>query len=167
MVLLHSNINKADKQAVEPVLAQFDELEKRIASRFARLEAKQAVLAYIKGLISPVERKNSWQLAEAIGDRDPYRFQHLLNRAAWDADALRDDLRDYVVEHLGDDNAVLIVDETGFLKKGDKSVGVQRPDCLTQISAGIVKRMHLKLQTISLAFILSLRRFDWIGITMG
>lgn len=89
-------------------------------------EAKEAALAYIKGLISPVERKNSWQLAEAIGDRDPYRFQHLLNRASWDADAVRNDLRDYVVEHLGDDNAVLIVDETGFLKKGDKSVGVQR-----------------------------------------
>lgn len=66
MVLLHSNINKSDKQAVEPVLAQFDELEKRIASRFARLEAKEAALAYIKGLVSPVERKNSWQLAEAV-----------------------------------------------------------------------------------------------------
>lgn len=126
MVLLYSNTNKADKQAVEPVLAQFDELEKRIAFRFARLEAKQAALAYIKGLISPVERKNSWQLAEAIGNRDPYRFQHLLNRASWDANVVRDDLRDYVLEHLGDDNTVLIVDETGFLKKGDKSVGVQR-----------------------------------------
>lgn len=63
MVLLHSNTNKGDKEAVEPVLAQFDQLEKRIASRFARLEAKKAALAYIKGLISPVERKNSWQLA--------------------------------------------------------------------------------------------------------
>ena len=126
MVLLHSNINKADKQAVEPVLVQLEDLSKRIASRFARLEAKEAALAYIKGLISPVERKNSWQLAEAIGDRDPYRFQHLLNRASWDTDAVRDDLRDYVVEHLGDDNAVLIVDETGFLKKGNQSVGVQR-----------------------------------------
>lgn len=66
MVLLHSNTNKAEKEAVEPVLAQLDELEKRIASRFARLEAKEAALAYIKGLISPVERKNSWQLTEAI-----------------------------------------------------------------------------------------------------
>lgn len=89
-------------------------------------EAKEAALAYIKGLISPVERKNSWQLAEAIGDKDPYRFLILLNRASWDADAVRDDLRDYVVKHLGDDNAVLIVDETGFLKKGNQSVGVQR-----------------------------------------
>ena len=100
MVLLHSNTNKADKEAVEPVLAQLDELEKHIASRFARLEALEAALAYIKGLISAVARKNSWQLAEAIGDRNPYRFQHLLNCASWDVDAVRDDLRDYVVEHL-------------------------------------------------------------------
>ena len=74
MVLLHSNIKSAGKEAVEPVLVELEELEKRIASRFVRLEAKKAALAYIKGLISPVERKNSWQLAEAIGDKDPYRF---------------------------------------------------------------------------------------------
>ena len=91
---------KRIKLAVEPVLAQLDELEKHIASRFARLEALEAALAYIKGLISAVARKNSWQLAEAIGDRNPYRFQHLLNCASWDVDAVRDDLRDYVVEHL-------------------------------------------------------------------
>lgn len=89
-------------------------------------EAKEAALAYIKGLISPVERKNSWQLAEAIGDKDPYRFGAFVKSCFLGCGFVRDDLRDYVVEHLGDDNAVLIVDETGFLKKGDKSVGVQR-----------------------------------------
>ncbi len=73
-----------------------------------------------------VERKNSWQLAEASGNATPHGIQRLLGRANWDADAVRDDLRAYVVEHLGETDGVLIVDETGFLKKGDKSVGVQR-----------------------------------------
>ena len=81
---------------------------------------------YLQGLLSPIERKNGWQLAEQVGNQTPYGIENLLGRAQWDADAVRDDLRDYVVEHLGDDNAVLIVDETGFLKKGNQSVGVQR-----------------------------------------
>src|SRR5207344_3503736 len=71
-------------------------------------------------------RKNGWQLAEAAGDRAPDGMQDFLSRMRWDADAVRDDLRAYVVEHLGDPGAVLVLDETGFLKKGDKSVGVQR-----------------------------------------
>jgi SRSO17 transposase len=70
--------------------------------------------------------KNGWTIAEAAGDATPDGMQRLLNRADWDADAVRDDLRDYVTEHLGDDGGVLIVDETGFLKKGIKSAGVQR-----------------------------------------
>ena len=73
-----------------------------------------------------MERKNGWQLAEQAGDATPYGVQHLLSTYVWDADLVRDDLRDYVVEHLGDANGVLVVDETGFLKKGNKSVGVQR-----------------------------------------
>jgi SRSO17 transposase len=77
-------------------------------------------------LLSPVERKNSWQVAEQVGDQTPDGMQRLLAAARWDADAVRDDLRAYVVEYLADDQAVLIVDETGFLKKGTKSVGVQR-----------------------------------------
>ena len=81
---------------------------------------------YLKGLLSPVERKNGWQLAEQAGDATPYGVQHLLSTYIWDADLVRDDLRDYVVEHLGDASGVLVVDETGFLKKGNKSVGVQR-----------------------------------------
>jgi SRSO17 transposase len=77
-------------------------------------------------LLEPVERRNGWQLAEAIGERSPDGVQRLLNGARWDAGEVRDDLRAYVVEHLGDPEAVLVIDETGFLKKGEKSVGVAR-----------------------------------------
>ena len=97
-----------------------------IAGRFRRPEPRRRALDYLKGLLSPVERKNGWQLAEQAGDATPYGVQHLLSTYIWDADLVRDDLRDYVVEHLGDADAVLVVDETGFLKKGNKSVGVQR-----------------------------------------
>ena len=98
----------------------------RIGRRFARAEPRRRALAYLQGLLSPLERKNGWQLAEEAGDPTPYGVQHLLGRAQWDADAVRNDLRAYVVEHLGDKQAVLIVDETGFVKKGEQSVGVQR-----------------------------------------
>src|SRR5215216_4794794 len=98
----------------------------RVAPRFARAESRRRSLAYLRGLLSPVERKNGWQLAEQVGEAAPDGMQHLLARADWDADQVRDDLRAYVVEHLGDEQAVLVVDETGFLKKGTKSVGVQR-----------------------------------------
>ena len=98
----------------------------RIAPRFRRAEPRRRALAYLRGLTSPVERKNGWQLAEQAGEATPDGMQRLLATADWDADAVRDDLRAYVVEHLGDPGAVLVVDETGFLKKGPKSVGVQR-----------------------------------------
>ena len=97
-----------------------------IAGRFRRPEPRRRALEYLKGLLSPVERKNGWQLAEQAGDATPYGVQHLLSTYIWDADLVRDDLREYVVEHLGDDDGVLVVDETGFLKQGNKSVGVQR-----------------------------------------
>ena len=83
-------------------------------------------LDYLKGLLSPVERKNGWQLAERAGDATPYGVQRLLSTCRWDADLVRDDLKGYVMEHLGGADGVLVVDETGFLKKGNKSVGVQR-----------------------------------------
>ena len=98
----------------------------RIGARFRRTELRQRATAYLRGLISSIERKNGWQLAEAAGNPTPYGVQHLLGRAAWSADAVRDDLRAYVVEHLGDAGAVLVIDETGFVKKGVKSVGVAR-----------------------------------------
>ena len=105
----------------------FGELHRRIGHRFARSEARERVKRYLVGLLGRVERKNGWQMAEAIGERDPQGVQRLLNLARWDTDEVRDDLREYVVEHLGDgETGVLIVDETGFLKKGEKSVGVGR-----------------------------------------
>lgn len=111
---------------VEAWATGLEELHARIAPRFARSEQRGRVLAYLKGLLSPVKRKNGWQLAELAGEKNPDGVQRLLNNALWDADEVRDDLQEYVVEHLGDENAVLVVDETGFLKKGNKSVGVKR-----------------------------------------
>jgi len=103
------------------------ELHERVGHRFARSEARERVKRYLLGLLGQVERKNGWRLAGAIGERDPQGAQRLLNSAKWDADAVRDDLKEYVVEHLGDEETgILIVDETGFLKKGEKSVGVAR-----------------------------------------
>jgi SRSO17 transposase len=97
----------------------------RIAHRFRRVEVRERARRYLVGLLDRVERKNGWQLAEAIGERGPQGAQRLLNAATWNADGVRDDLRDYVIEHLGDEiSGVLIVDETGFLKKGTKSCGV-------------------------------------------
>src|SRR3954468_6366103 len=98
----------------------------RIAQRFARAEPRRRAYHYLRGLLSPVERKNGWQLAEQAGERTPDGMQRLLATADWDADAVRDDLRAYVVEHRGDEQGVLVVDETGFVKKGTKSAGVQR-----------------------------------------
>jgi len=103
-----------------------DEVHARIAPRFARPEVRRRARGYLQGLLSAVERKNGWQLAERLGEPSPDGVQRLLNGARWDAAAVRDDGRRYVVEHLGDPAAVLVVDETGFLKKGVKSVGVQR-----------------------------------------
>src|SRR5918994_2220800 len=103
-----------------------DALAARIAPRFVRAEPRRRALAYLRGLLAPLERKNGWQLAEASGDATPDGVQDFLSRMRWDADAVRDDLRAYVAEHLGDPDAVLVLDETGFLKKGDKSAGVQR-----------------------------------------
>ena len=106
--------------------AGLEEVAQRIRLRFPRSEPRQRALAYLQGLLSPVERKNGWPLAEQAGDESPYSIQHLLGRATWNADEVREDLRAYVVDHLGDPDAVLIVDETGFVKKGEHSVGVQR-----------------------------------------
>ena len=104
----------------------FADTERRLAPHFARSEARQRALAYLQGLLGPADRKNSWQLAESVGDHSPYGFQHLLGRADWDANALRDELYTYVVDYLGDPHAIVVIDETGFLKKGHRSAGVAR-----------------------------------------
>jgi SRSO17 transposase len=90
----------------------------RIGPRFAHSEPRERVLAYVQGLLAPLEKKNSWTLAERAGEAIPDGMQRLLAYADWDAEAVRDDVRGYVVEHLGDPAGVLVVDETGFLKKG-------------------------------------------------
>ena len=116
-----------DRKTVRSWTEELGALDKRIAPHFLRSEVRRRAHDYLRGLLSGAERKNSWQLAEAAGDATPYGLQHLLGRANWDADLVRDDLRGYVIEHLGEcDEGVLIVDETGFIKKAQKSVGVKR-----------------------------------------
>jgi SRSO17 transposase len=105
---------------------ELETLCERIAPRFGRVEVRRRAGAFLRGLLAGVERKNGWQLAEQAGEATPDGMQRLLNHARWDPDEVRDDLRGYVVEHLGDPGAVLVIDETGFLKKGTKSAGVQR-----------------------------------------
>lgn len=115
-----------DHKTVRSWAKELEALSERIAPRFSRIEVRHRVRSYLRGLLGSVERKNSWQLAEAAGDATPYGVQHLLGRADWDGDEVRDDLRDYVLEHLSDEEVILVVDESGFLKKGTKSVGVKR-----------------------------------------
>jgi SRSO17 transposase len=105
---------------------QLDEVARRIGARFSRSETRDRVRTYLIGLLGPVRRKNAWQVAEQIGDADPYGVQYLMGRSEWDPDSVRDDLRDYIVESLGDPDAVPVLDETGFLKKGTRSAGVAR-----------------------------------------
>src|SRR6266699_6099057 len=106
----------------------FDSIGERIGPCFARSETRERAKAYMRGLLSPVERKNGWQLAEEAGFSTPYAMQYLLNRAVWESDEVRDQLQAYTHEMIGDPNGVYVLDETGFLKKGEKSVGVQRQD---------------------------------------
>lgn len=122
-----------DKESA-PVISTYEkwpeyleDLYTRVAHHFHRPELRERIRGYFAGLLSDVRRKNGWQMAEAIGEFQPRGTQRVLNGSRWDADAVRDDLREYVVEYLGDEESgVLIVDETGFLKKGEKSVGVGR-----------------------------------------
>jgi SRSO17 transposase len=104
----------------------FKNLCERIVPCFARSETREGVQAYLRGLLSPVERKNGWQLAEEAGLSTPYAMQYLLNRAVWESDEVRDRLQGYVREMMAGPDGMLVIDETGFLKKGKKSVGVQR-----------------------------------------
>src|SRR5260370_28156103 len=120
----------AGERQAEEVLAAvggvraLDEVQGRIASYFHRREMRERVRRYLEGLLTPVERKNSWQLAEGLGEAGPQGVQRLFTDADWDAEAVRDELRTYVVEHLADERSgVLVIDETGFVKKGTKSAG--------------------------------------------
>ncbi|NES17207.1 IS701 family transposase [Micromonospora solifontis] len=106
--------------------AGLEELFFRFAHRFERVEPRRRAWAYVRGLLAPLERRNGWTLAEQAGHVSPDGLQGMLCSPAWDRDAVRDDVRDYVVEQIGDAAGVLVVDETGFIKKGRASAGVQR-----------------------------------------
>lgn len=117
-----------DPAEVDPVgwREKFDELMARVATRFKRVEPRRRARAFVEGLLADLPRKNCWTIAVHAGHATPDGMQHLLSRAAWDADAVRNDVRDVAVERLGAAEAMLVVDETGDLKKGTCSVGVQR-----------------------------------------
>jgi SRSO17 transposase len=106
--------------------AELDRLLDRMAGRFARVETRRRVRKFVLALLADLPRKNCWTIAEHAGERDPHGMQHFLARARWDTDGVRDDLRDYVIAAFGDPDGVLVVDETGDLKKGVHTVGVQR-----------------------------------------
>jgi SRSO17 transposase len=122
--------NDETTETEEAVLAQATEelarVHARIGPRFRRAEARQRARGFLQGLLAPLERKNGWQVAEELGERGPRGVQRLLGEADWDEEAVREDLRAYVVEHLSEAGGVLVVDETGFIKKGKKSAGVAR-----------------------------------------
>jgi SRSO17 transposase len=106
-------------------------LHARIAARFARAEPRRRALAYLQGLLSDTSRKNGWQLAEHAREARPDGMQRLLSQAVWDTDGVRDDLRSYALEQLGQESAILVIDETSFPKRGDKSAGVGLQYCGT------------------------------------
>jgi SRSO17 transposase len=122
--ITHSSSKTTSKEIVRWVQDLMD-LHARIAPRFARPEPRRRVLAYLQGVMSDTPRKNGWQLAEHAREATPYGMQRLLSSAVWDADLVRDDLRAYVLEQLGNEGAVLVIDESGFLKQGKKSAGVK------------------------------------------
>jgi SRSO17 transposase len=125
MIVQQTHTGQPNSKTIERWSAYLKEVHAHIAHRFLRAEVRDRAYRYLTGLLADVRRKNSWQMAEAIGEARPRGVQHFLNDARWDANAVRDDLREYVVKHLGDERSgFLIVDETGFLKKGKKSVGV-------------------------------------------
>jgi SRSO17 transposase len=102
-------------------------IARRLGPYFTRAETRQRVMTYRRGRLSPAARKNSWQLAEETGNATPYGFQYLLARADWAADAVRDERRVYLRPHLSDPHGVIVIDETGFLHKGQHAAGVARP----------------------------------------
>src|SRR5215470_11244509 len=113
-----------EEALLQQAIEELAQVQGRIGPQFRRAEARASAGRFVRALLAPVERKNSWQLAEAMGERSPHGPQRLLAEADWDEEAVRDELRTYVCEHLGEPGGVVVVDETGFLKKGKKSAGV-------------------------------------------
>ena len=125
-----SGVSTTASQVVQWAYA-LRQLHARIAPRFARAEPRRRALSYLQGLLSCVERKNGWQLAEQAREATPYGMQRLLSSAVWDVDLVRDDLRAYVLEQLGQEDAIVVIDETSFPKRGCMSAGVQEQYCGT------------------------------------
>jgi SRSO17 transposase len=123
---------RREEQVVQEAAAVVEEAARRLRPQFHRPEAHQHAVDYLQGLLADVERKNGWQLAERAGYRHPRGIQRVLDRYAWDADAVRNDLRGYVVAELGDRNGILVVDETSLPKQGTHSAGVARQYSGTQ-----------------------------------
>lgn len=122
----HRSGEHPEEELLQLAAAELAQVQARIGPRFRRAEARQRAGRFLQGLLAPVERKNGWQMAEELGERGPRGVQRLLGEADWDEELVRDELRGYVVEHLGEESGVLVVDETGFVKKGKKSAGVAR-----------------------------------------
>ncbi len=114
------------EEELEQWQEEFEAFHARFADLFERSESREQAKKYVRGLLAPAERKNSWQVAEAVGERIPDRMQRLLYRVPWDADAARDRLQQFVIETFADPEGIGVVDETGFVKKGTHSVGVAR-----------------------------------------
>lgn len=121
-----SNAEQEELSIISQGAQALTELSARIGTRFGRAEVRNRVGRYLRGLLASVERKNGWQLAEELGDPNAHGVQRLLAEADWDEEAVRDDLRGYVIDHLGEAGGILAVDETGFVKKGKQSAGVAR-----------------------------------------
>ena len=110
---------------------ELDRLHARIAPRFARPEPRRRALALLHGILSHTSRKNGWQLAEHAREARPDGMHRLLSSAVWDTDGVREDLRTYALEHLGNQSAIVVIDETSFPKQGKKSAGVGVQSCGT------------------------------------
>ena len=119
-------VMKMEKIIREKIKKEMQELKNKIQECYYSKSGVNEAEKYIKGLLSRAERKNGWQMSEILGESTPYKIQQFINRGRWDANQLRDVLRGYVNEKFRDETAVLVVDETGFLKQGKMSAGVQR-----------------------------------------
>ncbi len=115
------------EEELEQWQEEFEAFHARFADLFERSESREQARKYLRGLLTEAERKNSWQVAEAVGDRIPDRMQRLLYRVPWDADAARDRLQEFVIETFGDPEGIGVVDETGFLKKDSLCQAFLRP----------------------------------------
>ena len=123
---LNEEQSENERRAMRTGAQALIEVSGRIGPRFRRAEVRKRAQRFLEGLLAPVERKNGWQLAEQLGEHGPRGVQRLLGEADWDEEAVRDDLCRYVIDHVGEANGILVVDETGFIKKGKKSAGVAR-----------------------------------------